>query len=178
MIPDNQVLYPDAAQRIMSLMKATFGTDGKLFQAYFLGLPDNFTPPQDAFPMMIVDKYNGTYKVGPTTADDITEDVYIHILVDTKTGFGSPETDNTIKRQLQTLVEGRDPTTGYLMTNTLMYALRTNLTLNSQVVPGLVTINQDVQVSYDAPPRPNLPETREAVITVSITERQVVLNRR
>jgi hypothetical protein len=176
--PDNQFLYPDASQRIMSLMRSTFGAEGDIFASYYLGLPDFFIPPQDAFPMMIVDKVGGTYKVGPTTADDITEEVYIHILVDIKSGFGKPEPDSTVKRQLQVLVEGRDPSTGYLLPTSVLSALRTNITLNSTAVPGLITINQNVEVSYDAPPRPNLSETREAVVSVSVIERQVVLNRR
>jgi hypothetical protein len=171
--PNDQNLYPDAAQRIMMLVKNTFGD---LF-TYFLGLPDNFAPPNDAFPLIIVDKAAGTYKVGPTTADDITEHVYVHIMVDVKTGFGAPDTDNVVKRQLQTLVEGRDPVTGYLLPNSLMYALRTHLTLSSASVPGLVTINNEINISYDAIERPNLPETREAVIDITISERQMVPNR-
>lgn len=174
MMPDDQQLYPDAAQRIMTLMKKTFGTSREVFNAYFLGLPDNPVIPQDAFPCMIVDKVTGTFKVGPTSADDITEDVYIHIMVDVKTGFGRPEEDNPIKRQLQTLVEGRDPTNGALIPTSVMYALRKNLTLNSPDAANLPTINNDVHISYDAPKRPDMPETREAVITITVTERQVI----
>lgn len=171
MLPDNLNLYPDAAQRIMALMQTTFGN---IFRAYFLSLPDDLIIPESAFPCLIVDKVTGTAKVGPTSADEITEDVYIHIMVDVKTGFGSPDTDDSVKRQLQTLVEGRDPTTGAWLPNTVMYAIRKNLTLNSKTVPNLVTINNNVDISYDAPKRPNMPETREAVVTVSVEERQII----
>ncbi len=86
-----------------------------------------------------------------------------------------------MKRKLQTLVEGRDPTTGYLLPTSLMYALRTHLTLQNPYaeleVPGFVTINNDVTISYDGAKRPEWPETREAVIDVTITERLIVLNR-
>lgn len=170
----NQPLYPDAAQRVMAIIKAAAGD---VFNAYFLGLPDNFTPPSGAFPLVIVDKVAGTYKVGPTTADDITETVYVHIMVDIKTGLGAPDTDNPVKRQLQTFVEGRDPNTGYLSTTSLLYALRTHLTLNSQVVPGLVTINNDIRVSYQEGHYKGLPETRDAVIEIEVSERQMVPNR-
>lgn len=175
MMPDDQQLYPDAAQRVMTLMQNTFGPAGQVFNAYFLGLPNDLVIAEDAFPCMIVDKVTGTYKVGPTSADDITEDVYIHIMVDVKTGFGRPEDDNPIKRQLQTLVEGRDPTTGALLPTTVMYALRKNLTLNSPTpAVNLPTINNDVHISYDAPKRPDMPETREAILTIEVTERQVI----
>lgn len=169
-----QAMYPDAAQRIMTLVKKTCAS---MFNAYFLGMPDNFAPPQAAFPLAIVDKVTGTYTVGPTGADDITEVVYIHIMVDTKTGLGSPEDDDSIKRQLQTFVEGRDPTTGLLMPNTLLYALRTSLTLGGASVPGLVTINNDIHITYQEAHYKNCPETRDAVIEVTVTERQMVPNR-
>lgn len=176
---NDQPLYPDAAQRIMSIVKGTFGTDGSIIHAYSLGLPDNLVIPKDAFPYVIVDKTGGSYSVkdAPTSTDSVVEHVYIHILIDAAAGFGSPETDDTVKRQLQTLVEGRDPTTGYLLATSLMYGLRKYITLQSEAAPGLVTINNDVTISYDAPQRPNMPETREAVIDVTVTERQVVLGR-
>ncbi len=170
----DQPMYPDAAQRIMNVVKTA--TNG-LFNAYYLGLPDSFAPPQDAFPLVIVDKVTGTYRVGPTTADDITEVVYVHIMVDIKTGLGAPDTDNSVKRQLQTFVEGRDPTTGYLLPTSLMHALRTNLTLSSEVVPGLVTINNDINITYQEGHYKNLPETRDAVIELTVYERQMILSR-
>ena len=174
MMPDDQQLYPDAAQRIMTLMKNAFGPEGEVFNAYFLGLPNDTLIAEDAFPCMIVDKVVGTYKVGPTMTDDITEDVYIHIMVDVKTGFGRPEADNPVKRQLQTLVEGRDPSTGSLLPGTVMYAVRKNLTLNSPTAANLPTINNEVHISYDAPKRPDMPETREAIITITVSERQII----
>lgn len=170
----NQILYPDAAQRIMDLIKTTFGSTF----TYFLGMPDTLIPPQDAYPCVVVDKDSGTFKVGPTTADDITERVFVYVLVDVKTGFGSPDDDNTVKRQLQTYIEGRDPTTGQLLPNTFMFALRTNLTLSDQDVPAIVTINNDIDISYNSAQRPNMPETQEAVIDILVTERQEVFNRR
>lgn len=179
MDPQSPILFPDAAQRIMTLVKQVYGPEGQIFKAYFLGLPDNLKIPQAAFPCIIVDKTVGTYSVtdAPTSTDSVTEMVYIHIMVDVKTGFGAPESDNFVKRQLQTLVEGRDPTTGYLLPNTLMYGLRTYLTLKTPVNPADVTINNDVHISYDAPGRPSMPQTRECIIDVTVKERQVILGR-
>lgn len=174
MPPDNQVLYPDAAQRVMTLMKNTFGPEGEVFKAYFLSLPNNVVLPKDAYPCLIVDKVTGTAKVGPTMADDITEDIYIHIMVDVTVGLNTPDTDNTVKRQLQTLVEGRDPQTGAWLPNTVMYAIRKHLTLQSPSVSNLPVINNDVNISYDAQERPNMPETREAIISMTVSERQII----
>src|SRR2546423_5191033 len=143
---DGQQLSPDAARRIMPIVQGVSGPQGNIMQAYFTGLPDTLNMPQSAFPCVIVDKAAGTYKVGPTGADDITEHVYVHVLVDVKTGFGSPPQDDTVKRQLQTYIEGRDPSTGNLLPTSLMYGLRRYITLQSQSVPGLVTINNDVSI--------------------------------
>lgn len=170
---DGQTSYPDAAQRIMNIVQATCGTRF----TYFLGLPDQAIFPEDAFPVIVVDKTVGTFEVGPTTADDITEAVYIHLILDLKTGMGGPDTVNTVKRQLQLFVEGRDPATGYLATNTIMYALRSNLTLNSAPVPGQVTINNNIRVAYDKGEYKDMPETREAVIEVTVYERLMIPDR-
>lgn len=164
----NQPTYPDAAQRIMALVKQTFGD---IFNLYVIGLPDDLIIPTDAFPCVIVDKTDGTYTIGATTSDDITESVRVHVFVDTKTGLGSPDNDDTVKRQLQTLIEGRDPNTGLLLPTSLMYAIRTHLTLSSKVVPGAATINNDVRIMYEAAKRPNMPETREAIVQITVTER-------
>jgi hypothetical protein len=171
-----QQQYPDASQRIMAVVKkATRG----LFSpdSYFLGMPDNFAPAVSAFPLVIVDTVTEDYKVGPTTGDDVTEVVYIHVMADLKIGLGAPDTDNSVKRQLKTFISGRDPTTGYLLPTSLMYALRTNLTLSSGPVPGLVTINNDIHVTYAESHYKNLPETRDAVIEITVYERQMILNR-
>lgn len=170
----NEQTYPDAATRIMAIVKAACGAR---FNAYFIGLPDNFMPPDSAFPLVIVDTVGEDYKVGPTTADDMTETVYIHVMVDIKTGLGAPDTDNSVKRQLKNFISGRDPATGYFLPNTLMYALRTHLTLSSAPVPGMVTINNDVRVTYAEGHYKNLPETRDAVIEMTVYERQMVPNR-
>lgn len=170
----DQQLYPDAAQRIMAVIKNVCGVSAF---TYFLGLPDNLVIPKAAFPVVIVDKVTGTYKVGPTDADDITEVVYVRLMLDIDTGLGSPDSDNTVKRQLQTLVEGRNPTTGYLLPNTLMFALRTNLTLNSASVPGINTINNEINISYNEGHYKDMPETREAILEITIYERQRIPNR-
>lgn len=170
-------MYPDAAQRIKNIIMQAAGSVFHNGSTIFLGLPDKFMPSNSAFPLCVVDKVTGTYQVGPTTGDDITEVVYVRVMVDAKTGFGAPDADNTVKRQLQTFIEGRDPTTGYLLPTSIMYALRSNLTIGSQAVPGLVTINQKINVSYNEGHYKDMPETREAIIEITMYERQMILSR-
>lgn len=169
-----QSTYPDAATRIKAIVQAQFGD---IFHAYLIGLPDDFKPPKDAFPLIIFDTVGEHWEVGPTTADDITETVYVHVMVDIDTGFGAPTDDDNIKRQLKNLISGRDPTTGYLLPTSMMYALRTHLTLSSKPVPGQVTINNKINVTYAEGHYKDLPETRDAVLEITVYERQMVLNR-
>jgi hypothetical protein len=170
----DEKVYPDAATRIMDIVKSVCGDKF----TYFLYLPDNFAPPDAAFPLVIVDLVSeGPYKVGPTTADEFTETVYIHLMVDLKIGLGAPDDVNPVKQQLKNFVSGRDPNTGYFLPDTLMYALRTYLTLQSPVVAGQIPINNDVKVTYAEGHYKNLPETRDAVIEVTVYQRQIVPNR-
>lgn len=174
---DPQPQYPDAAQRIKAIIMDAAGSTFHDGASIYIGLPDNFTPPQSAFPICIIDTVGEKYEVGPTTADNMTETVYVHIMVDTVTGLGAPDSDNNVKRQLKTFVSGRDPTTGYFLPTSIMYALRTHLTLSSSSVPGLVTINNNISVSYSEAHYKDLPETRDAVIEITVQEIQMVPNR-
>jgi hypothetical protein len=169
----NQNLYPDAAQRIMAIVRKTLGQD----YTYFLGLPDTMTLPKDSYPAVIVSKTTGTYDFDATSTDSVTESIYVHLLLDVTIGLGTSDSDDMVARQLQTVVEGRDPSTGLLLPNTLMYALRTNFSLKSAQVPNFNTISSTINITYDAPSRKNMPETREAIIDITVTERQIIPGR-
>ena len=163
---DESEVYLDGAQRVMALTKQTFGN---LFNSYFLGAVTVI--PTAALPSCIVVKTAGSFKVSATMTDDVTEQIMVHLLLNGLDGFGTPDDDNTIMRKLFTLVEGRDPTTGYFMPTSLMYALRNNLTLNSKIINNSVTTN------YTVTPRTDQPSLVEGIITVTINERIIVPNR-
>src|SRR5579885_1321814 len=104
---DSQV-YLDGAQRLKNVVESNFGT---LFNAYFIGAPDAI--PEAAMPCVVFHKIAGKISTSQRTmTDDMVEQVLIHIIVNGKDGFGTPDDDNTVERQLFTLIEGRDPSTG------------------------------------------------------------------
>lgn len=159
--------YLDGAQRLKNAIEGKFG---KLFNAYFIGSPADIIPDA-AMPAIVFQKVRGTVKISATQTDDLTEVVLVHLLVNGKDGFGSPDDDNTVMRQLQTLVEGRDPNTQDYLPTSIMGVIRTNLTI------GETIINHDEEINYDVTPRPNQPTVVEAIITVTIYERVLVANR-
>jgi hypothetical protein len=163
---NNGQVYLDGAQRLKKVIEEQFGS---LFHVYFIGSPDVIA--EAAMPCVVFHKIAGRVTVGATQSDNLTEQVLIHILVNSRDGFGSPDSDDTVERQLFTLVEGRDPTTGYYLPHTIMYAIRKNLTLSSTV------INHDEEMNYNVTERPDQPNIQEAIITVTIYEQILVPNR-
>jgi len=164
---DGQNVYLDGAQRLKNVVEGVFG---QLFKAYFIGSPDVI--PEAALPAVVFQKVSGKVTLGPTMTDELTETVMAHFLVNGKDGFGTPDDDNTVMRQLFTLIEGRDPATGQYLPTSLMYAIRQNLTLDETVITHEETIN------YDVTPRVDQPTIVEAIVTVAIQERVLVPNRK
>lgn len=163
---DDQNIYLDGAQRLKNVIELKFGA---FFKAYFVGSPDVF--PEAALPCIVFQKVSGSVSVGATMTDDLTEQIMVHIMVNAKEGFGTSDDDDTMMRQLFTIVEGRDPANGNYLPTSIMYAIRQNLTLTQTVY------NHDEQINYDVTPRQNQPNILEAIITVTIYEHVNVLNR-
>jgi hypothetical protein len=159
-------VYLDGAQRLKNIIHEQFGN---LFHAYFVGTPEVI--PEAAMPCVVLQKVSGSVSAGATMTDDLQETVMVHLLVNGKDGFGSPDSDDTVMRQLFTLVEGRDPTSGQYLKTSVLYAIRHNLTLDETV------INHNEDINYDVTPRSDQPTVNECVVTVSIHERVLVPNR-
>lgn len=163
---DGTITKIDASQKMRNLIQNKFG---KLFNAYYIGIPDAI--PEAAMPCIIIQKTGGSISVGATMTDERTEDIELHVALNGKIGWGTPSDDDTVMRQLQNLIEGIDPATGYYLDSSLMGLLRTNLTMDSTI------INSDMIVNYDITPRTDQPSICEAIITITIDERVLVPNR-
>ena len=159
--------YLDGAQRLKNAIEKQFGS---LFNAYFVGAPVDVIPDA-AMPAIVFQKVSGKVVASATGTDDLTEVIMVHLLVNGKDGFGTPDDDNNVMRQLFTLVEGRDPDTANYMPTTIMGVIRQNFTLDETV------INHDEQVNYDVTPRQDQPTVVECIITVTMYERVLVGNR-
>jgi hypothetical protein len=163
---DESHVYLDGAQRLKTAVEAKFGA---MFN-YFIGTP-LIMPPEAAYPVMIFQKVSGHVEVGASGADDLTEQILIQIIFNDKEGYGTPDDDDTVMRKIFTLVEGRDPTSGTYLADTIMYVIRKNLTLSSTVIDHAEDINYDVTTQQDQS------TLAEAIITVKFSERIIVGSR-
>lgn len=163
---DNTHYYKDPPKLIYELMQDTFNDKFE----YFLGSPINIAP--EAYPCIIVQPVSGNNTVtgAPTGTDNVAEIVNIHILMLDSGNVATTGSTNTVMRNLYNTVQGRDPATGFYMTGTLLYALRTNIDL------GTAIIDHDIDVNYDATAVADK-NVIEAIVTVATRERVSVPNR-
>lgn len=164
---DNSNTYRDTVSRIVELLQQTFG---EYFKVYYKGLPSQ-TPPEAAYPCVIVYKQQGNFEQGATMTDDVNETIMIHLMSNRLDGVGSDGTVDTVMRQLEDMVEGRDYGTAEFKQGTLMHALRYNLTLDASV------IDSTAAVSYETTPRRDMAFIAEADVQLKLTLRVTVLNR-
>lgn len=163
---DNTHYYKDPPKLIYELMQDTFGDKYE----YFLGSP--LMLDASAYPCIIVQSMSGNNTVtgAPTGMDAVAEIVNIHILLLDSSNAATSGTINTAMRDLYNTVQGRDPATGFYMTGTLLYALRTNIDLGTAIIDHDIDVNYDVTQVVDK-------NVLEAIITVKTVERVTVPNR-
>ena len=180
MDPNQPSFYSDGVMRLYALCQSTFGTKVK---KYYLGLPSQ--PPTDLdYPALVIQKMTGNYTINATQTDQQVERIAIMLFARKGDNAGGPDDPGiTTLRELQNMVEGRDPTSadanaGYptYQPGTLMYALRTSFTNE------YYNINQSIDVSYDITPRASetgerLPGLAQANIIMTLTEKIIVANR-
>jgi hypothetical protein len=168
---DQQQYFKDAVTLITELLQNTLGSQ---ITTYYEGAPQEM-PAEAAFPICSVYKVSGRNTVGPTTGDDVTEEIMVVIMTNRLIWEGGPNTIDTPMRHLQRLVEGRDPNQpaqyGTYLPNTVLGALRKNLTL------GTYTLDSDVAINYDSMPRASAPAIAECDIKVTLNEVVHVPNR-
>lgn len=152
----------DGAARILQIMRDTFGG---YFKGYHDGEPEAMT--DDDFPALMVVSPRIDVQMGATGTDDITERVTIIVALNKMDDVGATNGDDLTAFKIRKLVIGQDPasTPGAIasyLPDTIMYALRSNITLNSGAS------NNSVSVEFDINQRGANVYTQEAYITVTI----------
>lgn len=163
---DNDIAYKDVVARITDLIKATYL--GKV-NAVYEG--DPIVIPDVALPAVIVEKLEGSSTLDATGTDIISEHISVRLVMNKRDDLGASDEVNLTERKLRLWIEGRDPATGYYLPDTLMYLLRTNITLGNEV------LDSDIDVRYDVNPRPEDMFTSEGQITLITRTRVIVPNR-
>lgn len=155
--------YPDAQTSVLNLMRRTFGD---LFNAYFDGRPDNI--PKSAFPCIAVQYMTPVVTFGGVGTDDMVSPVVISVLINSQDYVEESAEVDTTMRKLKDIVQGRAADGGWLP-NTVMGALRTNITLDNTIV------NLDeMTVEYNQTPAEDDTWIKEATITITTNEIIVV----
>lgn len=163
---DNQQAFKDSVNRILDLVRNTYGGQ---FRQFYEGDPIQISDIN--LPCVVVEKISGNVQLDATSTDLITEQIMIKLVFNKRDDLGAANDVDFTERRLRLMVEGRDPTTGYFVPTSLMYILRTNITLGGAV------IDSSIDVNYDVNPRPEEMFTSEAQIMITITERVIIPNR-
>lgn len=160
---DQTDYFRDGVTRILDLMRDTFSDR---ITNYFNGDPEFIG--KSYYPCICVSLPQTEITPGATGQDNVAEKVMIKLVFNKLDDANAdPNTDLT-ELKLRRMVQGQDPATGQWLPGTLMYALRTNLTL------GNVNLNEDVQIAYDVNLRPDDTITQEAWVTVNTNRKALV----
>lgn len=170
---DQQALYaPDTTIRLIEQFKTAFGD---YFKTYFEATPT--TPPSDAdYPVLIVQKLRNQAVVGPTSTDNLTERIAITVAINQADDVGSANIRTTTMRKLEHLVEGLDPSTNQYKTDTVLYVIRTHLTL-LQSTGQIWLLDSNAEITYNQRRSADQPTICIADIVMT-TQRRVIVSGR
>jgi len=161
--------YKDGVARILELLKDTFGNQF----SYFNGQPEDIAASQ--LPCIMVSETAGTIESDATGVDRITETVLIIVAMNRKDDIGAGEDTNLTEFKLRKIVKGQYPEShanaGQYLPETVMYALRKNITMENAI------LSSDITTDFDIIQRGEDTFTQEAYVTVTLQRLAAVPSR-
>lgn len=162
--------YKDGVARVIELLRDAFGDQ---FKAYFNGQPQEI--PESMLPCIMVSETSGVIESGATGTDNITETIIIIVALNRKDDIDAdPEKDLT-EFKLRKLVKGQYPQShaksGQYMEQSLMYAIRTYITMMDSVV------NSRIETDFDVNIRGEQTLTQEAYVAITLERMAIVPSR-
>ena len=162
--------YKDGVARVIELLRDAFGDQ---FKAYFNGQPQEI--PESLLPCITVSETVGVIESGATGTDNITETVIIIVALNRKDDIDAdPEKDLT-EFKLRKLVKGQYPQghakAGQYMEQSLMYAIRTYITMMDSIVSSRIETDFDVNI------RGEQTLTQEAYVAITLERMALVPSR-
>lgn len=146
------------ADKILGLLRTTFGDK---FKTYYNGDPEAI--PQSALPAITANITRQRIDNEATGVDIIIEDILVKMILNKKDDFGAAANSDLTEVKLRRMAAGQDATTGQWLEGTLMYTLRTQITLND------TTVGQNIAINYDVNLRPDDVVTMEAWAEISVS---------
>jgi len=167
---ENTQYYKDGVAKVLDLMKDTFGD---YFKAYFNGQPPNL--PEFLLPCLMVVEGAGEITSGATGTDRIVETVTIIIALNKKDDIGATQDTDLTDFKIRKLVKGQDPTTQEYHRRSVMYALRTYITMDNTVLENRVEteFGENVRVNGEG----NDLATMEGFVQLQLRRQAIVPSR-
>lgn len=154
------------AEKLVSLLKAAFGDD---FRLYRVG--DPIIPGASELPAIFVTETQLQILQDATGYDGLKHTVVIQLVFNKKDEMGKPVDGNTLDTVMDNCIYGRDPADNEYAEKSVMGVLRTNFTLDNQTIQTEAIVRKELVV------RPEEELTAEATITIEVHELQAVNNR-
>jgi hypothetical protein len=152
---------------ILNIFQDAF-QDGE-FKLFRVG--DPIIIPESMMPALIISETQTGYDVGPTGFDEVTHTLLIQVILNKKDEIGNPDQGSSLDEKLDQLIQGRDETSGELLSNTILGVLRRNITMGNLMIQNTSKVRKGII------PRSEDLITAEAHIDIEVTELQQVSNR-
>jgi hypothetical protein len=151
--------YADHAQRLLALLRDTFGDQ---FKAYYDDDPELI--PDFNLPCLVVSQLSDATSQGAYGQDDVEEEYVIKVIYNKKDDFDSQvKAGDLTQSKIRRAISSRDPSTGQYEAATVKGALR------NYALDGIVAIAPDMSVLYGITPRLEDILTSEGHVTFKIT---------
>lgn len=151
--------YEDNVQRLLNIMKATFG---ETFKTYYDDDPEQI--PDFNLPCLVVSQLGDSTDEAAFGQDDVEEELVVKVILNKKDDFSSTvDPTNMTQRKIRDLIGKRDPDTGEYDPKTVKGALR------ALGLEGIIAVAPTMQVVYGITPRLNDTLTAEGHVTFKIT---------
>lgn len=136
--------YEDNVQRILNLMKDTFGD---AFKTYYDGDPEAI--PVFNLPCIIVTQTSDETEADSWQQDEVEDQITVKIVLNKRDDFDGDKVNplNMTERKIRNYVGGRDQDTGFYLPRTVKGAIRTMAT------KGITAIAGTMNVEYGINPR-------------------------
>ena len=150
--------YEDGVDRILRMMKDTFGDRYTYFNGELLNVGESYLP------CIMVTETASQITSGATGTDDITETIIIIVVFNKKDDLGANDNVELTDYKLRKMVQGQDPVTGQYYPDSILGAVRKHLTMQND------TLQSDTQVNFTPNMRGGATAiaTQEAYITVTV----------
>lgn len=149
----------DNVQRLLGVMKDTFGTT---FKCYYDDDPEQI--PDFNLPCLVVSQLGDTTDQAAFEQDDVEEELVVKVIMNKKDDFGMDvDPTNMTQRKIRELIGKRDPATGDYDARTVKGALR------KFGLSGILAVAPQMTTVYGITPRYNDMLTAEGHVVFKIT---------